>query len=152
MATGDITLFNQFKLDIGKKLLDLSADTIKLGIVTNGTVPTSATTDPRWGAGGSTNFSTNQVPTGTAYTGPITLSSVTWTLVGGIATFSAAIVTINQDASGFTTAYYGIIYDDTDTGKRAVGFVDLGGPKSIQGGSLTIDWNGATDNTVFTFS
>jgi hypothetical protein len=60
-------------------------------------------------------------------------------------------VTVNQDGSGFTNARWGIIYNDTAAGKQAVGFVDLGSDRSIQGGALTIDWSGANGD-IFTIT
>lgn len=153
MAQGDIYWFDQALLDIGKKLHDLSADTLKLGIVksaaNSGIDPAVTTSDPRWGSGGSTNLSSSQVATGgTSYTGPQTLASATWTLVSGVATLRANVVTLNQDASGFTNGRWGIIYNDTDSGKRALAFVDLGSDRSLAAGSLTIDWNGATNDIL----
>jgi hypothetical protein len=59
------------------------------------------------------------------------------------------------DASGFTTGAYGIIYNDTDTNKRALGFVELssGGTLSLVAGGVTIDWGGAgTDILTITQS
>jgi hypothetical protein len=153
MAAGDIKVFHAAVLAMGKKLLDLSADTLKLGIVTNATVPSLTTADPRWGAGGTTNFSTNQVGLATGYAGPVTLASVTFTQVSNIPTLRASVVTIPQDAGGFTTGAYGIIYDDTDSGKRAIAFVDFGGSVGNVAGDLIIDWNGANnDITTFTAS
>ena len=72
MAVGDITWFRAGLLAVGTKLIDLNADTIKLGLVksaaNSGIDPTNITADPRWGAGGTTNLSTSQVATGTSYT------------------------------------------------------------------------------------
>lgn len=142
MARGDVKWFAAYekaaKSGVG---FNLTSDTLKLGIVNNTTAPSVSTNDPRWGAGGTTDFSANQVATGTAYTGPITLSSVTYNRSNGVVTLDAADITVAQDASGFTNGYYGIIYDDTVAGKYAIGFIDLGGPVSIQGGALNITWN-----------
>lgn len=154
MATGDIKWFAQALLDLGKKLHDLSTETIKLGIVTTATVPTLATADPRWGAGGSTNFSSSQVATGgTSYTGPVTLASVTWTIVSNVPTLRAANVSLAQDASGFTNGAYGIIYNDSDAGKRCLGFVELSstGSISLVAGPLVTDWNGVNGD-IFTIT
>lgn len=151
MARGDIHWFNRALLDCGKKLHDLSADTLKLGIVDNTTVPGVNTADPRWGAGGTTDLSANEVATATGYAGPITLASKTFTQVSNIPTLRADVVTIAQDASGFTDAYWGVIYNDTDTGKRALAYVDLGGPIGNVSGDAIIDWNGAT-NDILTLS
>ena len=126
MATGTIKWFAQGLKDLGDKIHDLSSDTLKLGIVTTATVPTLSTAAPHWGGTGTTNFATNQVSTGgTQYTGPKTLASVTWTLVSNVPTLRAADIAMTIDASGFTTGAYGIIYNDTDANKRALGFVEL---------------------------
>lgn len=145
MARGDVHIFAAFELNAKKgTAINLGSDTIKLGIVNNTTVPTVSTADPRWGAGGTTNFATNEVTTGTSYSaGGPSLTSVTYTQASGVNTFTAANVTVAQDATGFTTGYYGILYDSTDAGKHAIGFIDLGGPVSIQGGALNITWNGS---------
>lgn len=153
MATGTIKWFAQALLDLGNKIHDMDGDTLKIGIVTTATVPATTTAAPHWGGTGTTNFATNQVGTATAYTGPITLTTPTWSVVSGVATFRADIVTIAQDASGFTTGAYGIIYNNTDANKRAIGYVELssGGTASIVSGSLVIDWSGAT-NDIFTIT
>lgn len=150
MAAGDITLFDQFLLDLGKKIHNLSSDTFNLGVITDAVTPAVGTSDPRWGAGGGTNLSSNQVGTsGTAYTGPKTLASISWTLVSGKPTFRAANVTIDADAAGFTNGRWGIIYNNTAAGKQAVGFIDLGAATSIASASFTFDWNGANGD-IFT--
>lgn len=156
MATGTIKWFAQGLKDLGDKIHDLSSDTLKLGIVTTATVPTLSTAAPHWGGTGTTNFATNQVSTGgTQYTGPKTLASVTWTLVSNVPTLRAADIAMTIDASGFTTGAYGIIYNDTDANKRALGFVELssGGTLSLVAGGVTIDWGGAgTDILMLTQS
>lgn len=145
MATGDVKWFAQGLLDLGNKIHNLSSDTLKLGIVTNSTVPAISTAAPHWGGTGTTNFASNQVGTGGGYTGPITLSSVTWTSVSNVPTLRATDVTIAQDASGFSNGAYGIIYNDTDANKRALGYIELssGGSLSIVSNAVTIDWQGA---------
>ena len=49
MAQGDVTLFNEFKEDVGQKIHNLSSDTFKVGLVTNAVTPAASTSDPRWG-------------------------------------------------------------------------------------------------------
>lgn len=151
MARGDVHWFNRALLDLGTKKHDLSADTFMLGIVTNTTVPDVNTADPRWGSGGTTNFSSNQVALATGYSGPVTLASLTWSQVANISTLRANVVTIAQDAGGFSNGAYGIIYNNTDAGKRAIGWVDLGGPVGNVAGPIDIDWNGA-NNDMLTLS
>jgi len=154
MAVGDVRWFRRALLDLGEKIHDLSSDTYQLGIVTTTTVPTVDTADPRWGSGGTTNFSTNQVATGgTSYTGPQTLTSVTWTQVSNIPTFRAANVSLAQDASGFTNGAYGIIFNNTAAGKQCLGWVELSaaGAASLVSGPIVIDWSGASGD-IFTIT
>ena len=140
MAAGDVLWFNQGFVDLGAKVHNLGADVLKIGFVTAAVTPTVATADPRWGTGGGTNLSTNQVAVGGSYTGPITLAGVTWTLSAG-GKLTATSVTIAQHASGFTNARWAIIYNDTDAGKHAIAFGDLGSDRSIVPGPLALNWN-----------
>jgi hypothetical protein len=148
MATGDIKWFSAGLLQLGTKIHNLTADTLKLGIVTSGTVPSIDTAVPHWGGTGTTNFATTQVGTGGGYTGPITLASVTFTEIGSapkVPTLRATDVVISQNGSGFSNGAYGIIFNDTDANKRALGYIELssGGTASIVSGSITIDFQGA---------
>ena len=95
MATGTVKWFNQALADLGSKIHNLGSDVLKLAIVTNTVVPTANTVAPHFGGTGTTDFSANQVATtGTSYTGPITLTTVTWSLQSNIATLRADVVTI----------------------------------------------------------
>jgi hypothetical protein len=150
MATGTIKWFAQALLDLGNKIHDMDGDTLKLGIVNTTTTPAISTAAPHWGGTGTTNFATNQVATGTGYTGPITLANPSWTIVSNVPTFRADVVTIPQDASGFTNGAWGIIYNNTDANKRALAYVEIsaGGTAGIQAGNLVIDWSGANNDIL----
>jgi len=149
MAVGDIKWFAQGLHDLGSKLHNLGSDALKLGLITSATTPTVGATVPHFGGTGTTNMATNQVAAGSSYTsGGPTLSSVTWTVVSGVPTLRAAAVTVSQDATGFTAARWGIIYNNTNAAKQALAFVDLGSDRSIQAGSLTLDWSGANDDIL----
>ena len=151
MATGDIKWFAQGLLDLGNKIHDMDGDDWRLGIVTTATVPSLSTAAPHWGGTGTTNFATNQVATGgTSYTGPIVLTSESWSLVSNVPTFRAATITLPIDASGFTNGAYGIIYNNTDANKRAIAFVEISsaGTASLVTGQLIIDWSGASNDIL----
>lgn len=144
MARGDAIWFAAFdKESKGGVSFNFGADTLKVGIVNNATVPDTGTDDPRWGAGGTTNFATNQVATATAYTGPITLAGVTWTRAGRVTKLDFNDINVAQDAGGFTDGYWAILYDDTVAGKYAFGAIDLGGPVSLAALPLVITINAA---------
>lgn len=151
MATGTVKWFQQALLDLGNKIHDLDGDDLRMGIVTTTTVPAVGTTAPHWGGTGTTNFATNQVATaGTSYTAPIVLTTESWSLVSGVATFRADVINLLQDASGFADGAWGIIYNNSDTNKRAIAFVELSaaGSLSIVAGPVTIDWSGGTNDIL----
>lgn len=142
MALGDLIIFDQYLLDCTKKLHDISTDTLKVALITSAVTPTTATSDPRWGTGGSTDLSANEVTAGGNYTaGGATLASVTNALSGGAAVFDAADTSWAQHASNPTTGRWAIIYNSTDTGKRAIGAIDLGSAIDMTTGSLTLTYN-----------
>lgn len=149
MARGDIKWFAQALHDLGNKIHDLDGDDIRMGIVTNATVPGIDTAAPHWGGTGTTNFATNQVATATGYTGPIVLGTEQWTLIAGGPRFRLTTdPTIAQDASGFTDGYWGIFYNNTDTNKRALAYMDLGGPVGNVAGPIDTLWNGASNDVL----
>lgn len=152
MAEGDVIVFNQFCEDESDKLHNGSTDTFKMGLVDSTTTPTKTTSDPRWGAGGTTNFLTNQVTPGGNYTtgGPNLSTTITDNIIRStnVVTFTLDNVSIAQHESNPTTARWGIVYNDTDTGKRCVCAVDLGSVRDLSGGLFTITWSGS--NVVFT--
>lgn len=148
MAAGDIYWFDQGLYRLLRGEIDMDGGSIKLGLITSAATPSKTAADPRWGAGGSTNYSTNQVGTGgTSYTGPVTLASPSVAVSTPDIFFRANIVTLAQDASGFTNARWGILFQD-DANDYAVAYVDLGSDRSLQAGQVQIDWNGANNDIL----
>ena len=144
MAQGDILLFDEWVREMGEEIHDWSSDTIKLGLIDNTTPPTQADATPRWA-----DYVANEVGTGGGYpANGITLTSVTWTEAAGVGTLDAANVQLSQNASGFTDAYWGILYNDTAASDQAIGFVELGGPVSEVAGPVNINWNGSGILTI----
>lgn len=144
MATGDVTLFEEFAENIGGGDHTLNSDTLKVGLIDNTAAPTAADATPAWG-----DYSANEVSTAGGYTANgETLTSVTWTEAAGVGTLDAANVSLAQNGSGFTDAYWGIIYNDTHASDLAIGFVELGGPVSEQAGPIEIQWNASGILTV----
>ena len=145
MAQGDVTIFEEalaYMIDGGWE----PADEIKCAILDNTTTPTAADGTPALG-------DYTEVGTGGTYvaggTGLGNLGACV-TEAGGTMTFdSATNPTWAQDASNDTDAYWGLIYNDTQAGDPAIGFVDLGGPVDMTAGDLTITWNASG---IFTIS
>lgn len=142
MASGDITFFHQFKVDLGNKIHDLDTDTFKVGLITSTVTPTGADAAPHWGGTGTTNYSTNQVTPGGNYaTGGPSLTALAYTNSSGTVSWQAAKVSIASHASNPTNARWAIIYNSTDTNKRAVAFVDLGSVRDLTQGLFEIRFN-----------
>ena len=146
MAAGTMKWFAQGLHDLGNKIHDLDSDDWRMGIVTTATVPAVNTAAPHWGGTGTTNFATNQVvTTGTSYTGPLVLTTESWTLnaTGAAMDWADTVMQLAQDASGFTNGAYGIVYNNTDANKRAIGFIEISstGAASLVTGAVNITLN-----------
>ena len=145
MAQGDVTIFEEalaYMIDGGWE----PADEIKCAILDNTTTPTAADGTPA--LGDYTEVGTD----GTYVAGGTGLGNLgaCVTEAGGTMTFdSATNPSWAQDASNDTDAYWGLIYNDTQAGDPAIGFVDLGGPVDMTAGDLTITWNASG---IFTIS
>lgn len=144
MALGDVVWFDQALVDSWKKIHDLSADDIRVALITAAVTPVKTAADPRWGGGGSTNYSSNQVTPGGNYaSGGAAVASPSVVLSAGVAKFSGNNVSWAQSVSNPNNATWGIGYNNTDPGKRALFFVDLGGAFDMTSGPLSINWNAA---------
>lgn len=142
MAAGDIIFFDQWLVDVQEAIHNHESDSFRLGLITSAATPAATDADPRWGAGGGTNFATNEVTPGGNYSaGGPTLANPSVTLVGGLARWDADDVSIAQNGSNPTNARWGIIYNDTATGKQAVGFLDLGADINLSSGNFSVTWN-----------
>ena len=142
MAAGDVIVFDQFLVDVQEKIHDLETDSIKVALITSAVTPAATDADPRWGAGGTTNFSTSQVTPGGNYTtGGSAAATPSVTLSGGAAVFDAGDISIAQHASNPTNARWGILYNDTAAGKQCIGYVDLGTTIDLSAGAFSITWN-----------
>lgn len=138
MASGDLTVFEEFSLDIGSEIHNFPADSLRLGIINNTAAPTAADLTPAWG-----DYSANEIGTGGGYTGPVLLTTVTYTEAAGVATLSADSFTITQNAlgQGSVTAW-AIVYNDTEAVRpdAALAFIELG-IIDITAGNLVIKFN-----------
>lgn len=147
MAQGDVTVYDDFIRASFEKVHDLENDTIKCALVTSTYTPSMDDPIPCWGAGGTTNASTNEVVnTGSpgGYTaGGNTCANPSVTISGSPALVQIDFddpATWSQDASSPTNARWGIIYNDTASNKECIAFVDLGADFDMTTGDLTITW------------
>jgi hypothetical protein len=145
MAQGDWVTFEEFSLDLGSGVHDLSSDTLKLALVDDTITPTAADATPTWA-----DYSANEVTGGTSYTaGGEALTGVSYTEADGVSTLDdTGNVTWAQDGSGPTDIYWAILYNDDAAADQAIGFIDMGGPVSLQDGDVTVTWNASGILTV----
>jgi hypothetical protein len=125
-----------------------ASDTLKCALITTATTPSITDSDPRWGAGGSQNYSTNEVTPGGTYTaGGFTLTGNSVTQSGAVTSLNATSpVSWAANASNPTNARWAIIYDSSDAGLRVLAFIDLGAVTSLVSG-LQINLNGVSSGT-----
>jgi len=144
MAQGDLTVFEEFALDIGKGVHDFTSDTLKLALIDDSLAPTAADATPAWG-----DYSANEV-SGTGYTaGGKELTGVTFTEASGVATLDdTGNVTWSQNGAGPTDIYYAVLYNDDAASDQAICFIDMGGPVSLVDGDVTVTWNASGILTV----
>jgi len=144
MARGDVKVFNEATA----KMLDgdwASTDHFYLAICDNTAAPAVNTATPVLG-----DF-TEVGASGTYVSGGTDLGALSdlVTQTSGTMTFdSTTNPTWEQNASNDTDAYWGIIYNYTDTGKDALAYVDLGGPVDMTAGDLTVTWNASGIFTI----
>ena len=127
MPAGDITKFNQFKVDLGNKRHDLDSDQWKAAFIDSTLAPLATNAVPAWGGGGTTNLSTNEVSAGGNYTaGGIVLTSADFIDGGATAPWRFGKIAIASHASNPTNCRWLILYNNSDAIKRCVMFMDLG--------------------------
>ncbi|MEM1189929.1 MAG: hypothetical protein AAGI72_15460 [Pseudomonadota bacterium] len=141
MAAGDVDNPQQFYADIQQALHDLELGTYKFAFVTSAITPAANDPDPRWGAGGSTDYSTAEVTPGGNYAaGGVTLLNPTVTLVSGRGRTDFGDVDIVQDAANPNNARWAIVYND-DANKRVTHIIDLGSNIDLTSGPFAWSWN-----------
>ena len=141
MAQGDVVFFDSHLLDVVEKQHDHELDAFNLGYIDAVVTPLVTTAIPHWAGAGTTNLFTNQVALTGNYSGPLTLANPSAVLNAGVIDidFDDPAV-LSQNASNDTDFTWGIIYNNTNANKHAVGFVDLGGAFDATTGDLTVTW------------
>jgi hypothetical protein len=138
MARGDLVIFEEARSIMF--LAYSSGDDIKCAIITGGTdtAPTAADADPKLGGYTEVTDAGSYTAGGTSIGDWESLISE----AGGVVTFdSATNPTWAQNSSNGSSAFYGLLYNDTHSSDTAFAYVDLGGPVDMTAGDLTITWN-----------
>ncbi len=118
-ATGPWVLYNDFKNNLGKKLIDLSGDAFKVALVTSSSNAIDATLTAATYA----NIN-NELPTANGYTATgVATGSDSWTGGGATATstFDVADASWTASSAGFT-ARAAVLYDSTGATKYLIAY------------------------------
>ena len=139
MAQGDLITPQQFYVDVQEALQDLEGGNFKGALITSAVTPSAADPDPRWGAGGGTNYSAAEVTPGGNYpAGGLAMVNNTVTLDGeGKGAWDSDNFSFAQDGANPTDARWLVIYND-DASKRVCKSVDLGAVIDLSAGALTV--------------
>ncbi len=135
MAVGDVIIFDEAKLALLDGTHDLDTHAFNVGLVTNAVVPAAGDTTPAFA-------DYTEVTAGGGYTAGGIALTVSLTEVAGTVTYDFTNNPVwTQNGASPTDARWGIIYNNTNAGKEAIGFVDLGAVVDLTAGDLTITWN-----------
>lgn len=137
MAQGSVVIFEEHTLAVGTKLHNYDTDTHKISI--HSALPATDTATPSYA-----DFTGTEMANGNGYTTAGEAATCAYTEAGGTGTFAlSSAVTWTQNASGFTTGKYAILYSVTAASSDAIGSIDLtadGGTTalSLVDGDITI--------------
>lgn len=138
MATGDFKVFDEWIIEAQKVAHPVTNDW-KIAFITSATTPAETDADPHFGGTGTTDLSTNEVTPGGNYSaGGVALTTEAHTEAAGTATWNSDNVTVAQNASNPTNVRWGVLYDNTDANKKAMGFYDFGADRNLTTGALTL--------------
>ena len=141
MAQGTVTMFEEFLASLGLAEFNLNTDAYHIALLTSVVTPTAADADPGMHASRTTSYLGSEIATAGNYSqggGDITN---TWGEDAGVGKFDGADHTIlAQHASNPTEVRWGIIYNFTDTDKKAIGFIDLGSNYNASTGDIIVTW------------
>ena len=131
------TCYDQFKLKLGTKVMNLGSDTIKMALFTSTSNAGSASL-----ASAIYSNLTNEVSNANGYTTAGVTVAPTWSNAAGTETFTVANATWNATSSGIT-ARFAVLYDSTSGDLIAYCILDSTPADVVvsAGNSLTIQAN-----------
>ena len=142
-SAGPWVVYNEFKENLGKKLIDLSADAFKIALFTSTSNVGAATL-----ATATYGNATNEVANGSGYlTGGVT-AAATWVRSTGTVTFDTADASWTA-SGGSITARWAVLYDNTPVTKYLIAFMLL---DSAPADTVTADGNTLTISIANVFT
>lgn len=134
--------FDEFLGELGKATHNLSTNTLKMALTNS--APTADTYDEL--------ADVTQIANGNGYTtGGTTLTTVTWVETGagtGIWRLSSDDVVFTASGGSIAAFRYGVLYNDTSTNDKLIGYLDYGSSVTITvGNTFTFDVNATNGYT-----
>ncbi|MEY2854667.1 MAG: hypothetical protein RL030_1799, partial [Pseudomonadota bacterium] len=131
MAAGDTKkMANYVEGEVNNTLTAIwsTASAIKVALVTATLTPNNADSFPTWGAGGTQNYSTNEIAaTGAYVAGGVTLTGCTVVQTGSQVFLNCnSPLTWAANGASPVNARWAIVYNNTTTNKEVIGYIDLG--------------------------
>jgi len=135
-------------------LMDLNADSFKVALFNNTTVPDvdAASAATQFGAGGTWTTANEEISTTDWPTGGEPLSTPTSTRSSGVYTFDGVDTVQNGTTCTLANVYGCMVYDDTITTPvidQGLCFNDFGGVQAVTAGDFTVQWH---VNGIFTIT
>lgn len=146
MAAGDVHVIGKYMHYLAGATgpVDWDADIIRMALAKATLTPSIDATDPCWGAGGTENYSTDEVTAGGSYAAGGNTATATLTFATHIASLKiTSPMTWAANAANPTIARWAIVYDDTVAKKPVLCYIDLGGVTSLVPG-LQLNINGVS--------
>lgn len=116
MAAGAWTVYDEFKLSLGKKVFNLAADAVKMALFTSASNAGAASL-----VGAQLATLTGQVAAGNGYSTGGVACAPTYTNTAGTETFDVADAQWTA-AGGSIVARYAVLYDDTAVNKDLIAY------------------------------
>jgi len=128
--------FQSFVQNLGRKVFNLNADTLKLAL--SNTAPNAATANQL--------SDITQISAANGYTsGGTTVAGTAYSQSGGTATLIGNAVTFTASGGSMGAFRYVVLYDDTATNKELIGYWDYGSSITLNSGdSAVIKPSGST--------
>jgi hypothetical protein len=142
--------FPEFETQLGAKAINLTSDTLTIGLIASGTftwgsTPEGYTYVSSFLAGDGTHGALTEVSaSGTGYSRQA-LTGVSFSASGEVVTLTAS--TNPSWASATFTTVYAFLYDSTvgsgDSSHPIIAYFDFGGSESVSSATFTLDINGS---------
>jgi hypothetical protein len=133
--------FNIFVQDLGQKVHNLNADTLKVMLTDTAPVATNTV-----------KANITEIAAGNGYSaGGATVGTTAYSQASGTATLTGANVVFTASGGAIGQFRYAVLYNSTPVNGNLIGWVDYGAEVNItSGNTFTVEWNNGTNSNILT--